>query len=184
VGAAVASGDDVSSLSAGTGYAIDGQFDFGLRVARSWADRTDWTSNSLSPQVGYYPVRQDADIPLSIRIGAGYTYEAVDDPWFGPDIDISAQSVQTSGILFHRLTTSDQFGMIPYAEGYFLRRTRRVEGQTTPQKTNETIFGAEFGIGLVFTTTPDRHFALRPFVGIAEGAFSGGVSVVLVFPVN
>ena len=185
VGAGLSSYDGGTSIGIGAGYVYNGTFEGGLTIGRSRTKEADFNSVSFAPFIGFYPIRQSEDLPVSARLGARYAFhsysgDAVDDlEDFG--IEVSGSSYSLGGSVFHTLEATPKLDVVPLIRLSYTGTRFRAERDGESETNSDSYVSFGLGAGFAFTVSPTGLFKIYPSISRSEGENSLGIEVGYVF---
>jgi hypothetical protein len=178
---------DMLGLSLGGGYSYKGVLELDLRFARYFPDSDDYDGLSvevweIAPSIEVHPLKQSANVPISLGISAGVTF-----PFYSADVfdeyGISASAFGygfgLSAYRFFRLTES--VGVIPTVGLEWMHRDISVENSVQKLESSSSTFGGVLCAYFAFIDSGGRIWGLVPAVGINEDGLGYHLGFASVF---
>lgn len=191
--ASFSSQENINTLSLEAGYALRGVAEFGLSVARASEDQNglDVNATGFSPFIAAYPVRQSQSFPVSVRLGATYTFfsfggDAIDE-FKELGVDLSGSGYEVGGSLFRAFSLSQKVKLIPRAGISYVSATLKLRGEddmgeVISEKETNGFALISLATSFAFQPSSGRVFTVTPRVGFSEGEAAFGISTGLVLP--
>ena len=185
IGAGLSSFDGGTSIGIGAGYVYEGTFEGGLVLVRSSTEDTDINSVGFAPFIGFYPVRQSEDLPVSARLGVRYAFysysgDVVDD-LEDLGVEISGSSYSLGGSVFHALEATPKLDVVPLLRVSYTGTNFRTEREGESENESNSYVSFSLGVGFAFTVSPTDLFRIYPSIVRSEGENSFGIEVGYVF---
>jgi len=165
--------DDNTSIAGSAGYVFNGTFEFGLSVGKTTYESSYMEVVGIGPYLAAYPVRQDAEMPITARLGAYYEFDMLGGEFFDyledNGVDASGSGYGVSVILAHELAASPTVGIIPQAGLAYVHTTTKLEGfgESMSQSDESTPFS--FAVAVAFGTRTSTRFYLAPSLTVSDG---------------
>lgn len=185
-GASISTNKDATGIGGSVGYSFSGLFDFEIGVGRYSFDQKlfgeDLSATVISPNVTFYALKQNEDLPLSFAIGAGYDWQTYSNKVLDDNnIDMTGGFLSVGGVLFRYFQASNSFRIQPSVGFSYFTGEQKVKdnkGNETTEKDDTTVFS--LALGLAFNTSPTNVFVISPRIGISEGTTSFGVALTFI----
>ena len=191
-GLGVSSNDNATQIMLEGSYAFNPMVEAGIGLARAEYDGENMAATGFGPFLGLYPLRQNEETPVSIRVGLGYTYQtlsgdAIDQlEDLGLDVDVTGNTILLNGAVFHRLAAGPSLDIIPVAEvGYVRQQTSiRASGFGNSGSDSDSESNTYFSIGGVFAfpASPTSIIAVTPAITFSNGESSLSLRLSMAFP--
>lgn len=177
VGVGFSSSDGIATIGGSAGYVLNGRFELGGEVARS--EDEGLAVLELSPTVRFFPVRQASDMPVTVYVGAGYSFisfsgDEIDDlEQLGGDL--SGNGYRVGGGLARSIEASPKLDVV--LEGAFYYNSLTVEASFAGQSGSETesATSGSVAVNFAFGMASGGVFYLAPTLGFFDGEASFGV---------
>lgn len=188
----VSSSEDATQIGLGATWMVGPTLELGLALSRAEIQDGDLAATGIGPFIGFYPVRQAEEMPVSLRVGAGYTFQslsgdaidALED--LGIEVDATGNAFLLTGAAFHALDATPRLRIVPFLEVGYVRQKTEVEASglggssSDSDEEGQTYFG--IGGGFQFLTSGNNSFVLTPGILFSDGNSSFGLTATLVIP--
>lgn len=179
-------GEDYIGYGVSGGYSWRGTVDADLALRRTFFDdetfagATDVEAYGILPSVQVHPLKQSADMPVSLGLSAGFEYQFLEsDDFEAVDYEIDGWAIHTGANVYRFFRLGERTGIIPTA-GLFFTHTSISDNRDNTE-TDDNI-RAEFG-GYFAILMGQAILGIAPFVGIGEDvAFGISFGVVVSRP--
>ncbi len=175
---------DSTSFDLGATMSILGYADLGLQYSQISIEDPmidDLSATSLNLFISAFPVKQSAEIPLSIELAWGVGFAAYDSEFLDyVGWDMSGTSISLGFSVYHRYNATPSFALVPSLGFSYTRTKVTLEdsyGKSIEESDSETGFG--FGLPFVFSISPSGSLIFRPSLFILDGETMFSVSIVL-----
>jgi hypothetical protein len=172
--ASIQASGDATELTASGGYSYQGFLDFDLNLNYYSLNKDNFQGASVSayglaPVVQYHPIKQSAEVPVSLGLSAGVEKIWFSSPDFTAGSSINAFNVGVGVSVYRFVKLAPSFGVIP-AAAFGVNHawtTTTVAGMDTTAGTT----GESLQIGAYFAYIDDagRIFGLVPSLTFAFG---------------
>lgn len=169
------------TLGAKIGYGPQSMVDFSLFFERYQTDNKTLTTLGLGPHVGFYPLRQNDRIPVTLFGQAWYLKQFLS----GSDIDViednggeaSQFSWTVGGGVTSRFDAWGDSRLQPRVGVFSTTTTWEIQGGGLDTKQTDTITWLEVGIDMVVGEDNYRIFHVGPMLRFQDGKTTYGMTV-------
>lgn len=181
-----ASQENVTQLGFNAGYVVHPMFEVGLGASHSQDDESQLNATGVGPFVGFYPVRMSASMPVSVRLGAGYSHHS-----FGGEgaealealgVSMSGNSLLGSGALFLGVPIQPTLYLVPLVEAGYVHTNLRLESSGASDTDSDNTTYVTVGGSLIVAASPSTRLAFTPTITFNEGTSTFGLSAMVVLP--
>lgn len=186
-GAGFATNENMSAFAGGFGYSIQGIFDLGFYIGHTGFDQQlfdeDVSATLFSPFISFYPLKQNAEIPFSVSLDAGYQWQFYSNDVFDEnEIEMTGRYFNIGGTVFGYVKTSTYFGIQPTIG------VRYTTGEIEIENDNDLSFGSDndittfiIGVDLVFETISTNKLVIVPRVAVNDNNTTVGLGLEYIF---
>lgn len=184
--------DDITTLGAEAGYVWHGLAEAGFSVARAADEQNGPTLNAtaFTPFVGVYPLRQSGDMPVSLRLGASYSFFSFSgdyaDQFTDLGLEIDGHSYDVGGQLFRAFDVSPRVKIIPRIGASYVWATvafkGTVDGEPVDEEETSSFEVLTFAPSIAYTAGRRGVFTITPRVSFSDGESGFGISTGFILP--
>jgi hypothetical protein len=186
IGGSFMTSSDATNFSGGVGYSIRGRFDIGLSCNRMGFEFIDnMAALSISPGITYHVLKQSERMPLSLSLGASYSYTTFSDSYTVGLYNIHGYSFSPGISLYRFFNISSIIRIQPtlgadYSHAYVEGETNR--GFIYSSFDNSVHFG--FGLPFIFDISSKYILAVSPRVRVGNETIVLGMALTFVFKIE
>lgn len=171
--------DGVATVGGSLGYVINGKFEIGGSASRTEEDGLALLE--LTPNVRFYPVRQSADMPITVYVGAGYSFLSFSGEEFDfledSGIDLSADGYSVGGGIAHAIEASPKLDIILEGSFYYNNLTLEASAFGETESESDSATSGALAVNFAFGMNGGNIFHLAPTLGFFDGDASFGVGL-------
>lgn len=171
--ASLAYNEDQTTYGFTGGYSLRGFIDFELSVAvLDFPDEPlpeDLIGVAFTPRVEWHPLKQGPGMPISVGIGAGFTYFAFgSDELERNDAELEGLNFATDATVYRFFKLSSNFGITPAAGiGYVHSETTLTQFGDEETVTDDN-FGGAGGVYIAFLDRAGRIWGVAPSMAFTD----------------
>ncbi len=174
--------EDMNLLGLDVGYSFNGTIDIGIGYAKGTTkDDPKLSANMIHPNLSFYLLRQNDNMPLSFSAGVGYQKGYYSSDYFDDrDIDLTSSGFLLNGALFTVMQLGD-FSVIPTISLGYESTTIKTKYSGGSDKEDETSTTIEFDVPIVFNVGSNK-FSFAPGISIDDDNTTFIIGLILIIP--